>query len=91
MFETLFTILTRLETTGDCSFTEEDRFFDVTLNDFVGFTDDWDEIYRDYKDAEMVDALFEVLNRADSNDGKFYTTYRFADCSLRLGYSSYDI
>ena len=44
----------------------------------------------DQKDVE-IDALFEVLDRADSNDDDFYTTYRFADCSLRLGYASYDI
>ena len=46
---------------------------------------------REYEDAEMVDALFEVLDRAERTEGDFYTTYYFADCSLELGYASYDI
>lgn len=91
MFETLFTILTRLETTGDCSFTEEDGRFDVTLCDFEGFDSNWEEVMREYEDAEMVDALFEVLDCAKRTEGNFYTTYYFTDCSLELGYASYDI
>ena len=91
MFETLFTILTRLEATCDCRFEEEDRHFDVTLCDFDGFDSDWCEVMREYKDAEMVDALFKALDRAERTEGDFYVTYYFEDCSLELGFDSFDI
>ena len=91
MFEMLMMVLTRLETSDDCTFYEADRHFDVTLCDFDGFDDDWSEVMRDYADQEMVDDLFELLDRADRTEGDFYVTYYFEDCSLTLGYESYDI
>lgn len=91
MFEMLFMVLTRLETSGDCFFSEEDGCFDVTLCDFEGFDDEWEEVMREYEDEEMVDALFELLDRAERVEGNFYRTYYFEDCSLELGYTSMDI
>ena len=91
MFETIFTILTRLETTRDAYFKVEGTRFEITLCDFDGFDANWCEVMREYEDAEMVDALFEVLDRADSVDDEFYTTYYFADCSATVGFTSYDI
>ena len=91
MFEMLMMVLTRLETSGDCYFTEEEGCFDVTLCDFEGFDEDWDEVMREYEDEEMIDALFELLDRAERTEGDFYVTYFFEDCSLELGYASYDI
>lgn len=91
MYEMLTMVLTRLETSGDCSFIEEDGRFDVTLCDFEGFDSNWEEVMREYEDAEMVDALFELLDRAERVEGDFYRTYYFEDCSLELGYTSMDI
>lgn len=91
MFEMLMMVLTRLETVGDCFFTEEDGHFDVTMCDFEGFDSHWCEVMRDYADEEMVDALFELLDRADRTEGDYYVTYYFEDCDLELGFTSFDI
>ena len=91
MFETIYTLLTRLETSEDATWYEHDGHFDVTLEDFAGFTADWEEIDRPYADPEMVEAFFEVLDTADSTDEDFYCTYYFTDCSVCLGFASYDI
>lgn len=91
MFEMIMMILTRLETVGDCTFTVDGTHFDVTLCDFDGFDSHWCEIEREYVDADMIDALYEVLERADRTEGDYYVTYYFTDCSLELGYGSMDI
>lgn len=91
MTEMLMMVLTRLETSDDCYFDFEDGCFDVTLNDFDGFDNEWSEVDREYQDEEMVDALFELLDRAERVEGDFYRTYYFEDCELTLGYTSMDI
>lgn len=91
MFEMLMMILSRLETSGDCILEIEGNHFDVTLCDFEGFDSNWSEVMREYEDEEMVEALFEVLDRAERTEGNYYVTYYFDDCSLELGYTSMDI
>lgn len=91
MIEMLMMVLTRLETSCDCGFDFEDGHFEVTMNDFDGFDADWCEVMREYEDEEMVDALFELLDRAERTEGDMYRTYFFEDCDLTLGYASYDI
>ena len=91
MFETIYTILTRLATSGDADWSVNGNAFRVDLNDFDGFDDDWSEIDREYEDPDMVEALMEVLDQANDSDGGFYETFFFDDCTLKLGYTSYDI
>lgn len=91
MFEIIYTILTRLAQSGDASWSVNDHAFRVDLNDFEGFDDDWSEVMRDYEDPDMVEALMEILDQANDSDGGFYETFFFDDCTLKLGYTSYDI
>ena len=91
MFEMLMMVLSRLATSGDCFFEIEGTHFDVTLCDFEGFDANWCEVEREYVDTEMIDALDELLERADRTEGDYYVTYYFEDCSLELGYTSMDI
>lgn len=95
MFEIIYTILTRLETSNDVTGfwepAEGTTHFDVNLNDSEGFDEEWNEIYRNWADSEMVEAFFEVLDTAERTEGDYYVTYYWADCSLTLGYTSYDI
>jgi hypothetical protein len=66
--------------------------FEITLCDFAGFDDDWDEIMRDYDDADAIDALLAWLaDSCVSQDGDYYTYYRFDGFSVCVGYSSMDI
>ena len=64
----------------------------VDLDDFEGFDDDWNEVMRDYDDAEAVSAFEEMLeDECLSQSGDFYTTYYFEGFSVVLGYTSFDI
>jgi len=91
MFETIFAILTRLETSADATWYTEGTHFDITLEDFDGFDANFCEIDRPYADPEMVEALFEVLVTAKTIEGSFSRVYRFADCSATVRYASDDI
>ncbi len=64
----------------------------VDIDDFEGFDEDWDEIMRDYDDAEAVSAFEEMLEaECLRQSGDFYTTYCFEGFSVVLGYTSFDI
>lgn len=64
----------------------------VDLNDFEGFDENWSEIMRDYDNPKKVQQALDTLQRtAIIIEDNFYTTYHFEDCSVILGYTSYDI
>lgn len=71
---------------------EYDDELDVTLNDFEGFDEDWEEIDRDYDNEEAVNAFLEMLEReCESKEGDFYVTYHFNGFNVKIGYGSFDI
>lgn len=82
-----------LEALGeDVSYSFYDGVFDVTLEDFEGFDDDWSEIDREYDDPEAVDRFEEMLEKeSSSQEGNFYVTYHFEGFDVVLGYASFDI
>ncbi len=64
----------------------------VDLNDFEGFDKNWSEIMRDYDNSEKVKQALDTLQRnAIIIEDNFYTTYYFEDCSVIVGYASYEI
>lgn len=64
----------------------------ITIFDFEGFDENWNEIYRDLDHPEEVDALLEDLKSECSHtEGNCYTTYFFDGFQVCVGYSSYDI
>ena len=63
----------------------------VTVEDFEGFDDNWDEVYRDY-DEEAIDAVYETLCKASvSVEGDFYRYLHFDGFTVVWGYASFDI
>lgn len=71
---------------------ESESGFDVTLQDFEGFDEDWSEIDREYDDPEAVDAFLEMLDReCVSHEGDFYVVYHFEGFDVKVGYASFDI
>lgn len=87
-------ILNALEALGDDAtyYVKQNGDISVTFEDFEGFDDDWDEIEREYDDAEAV-KNFQTLLAEESNsiDDNYYTTYHFDGFSVKVGYASYDI
>ena len=69
-----------------------DGTYGLTLEDFEGFDDDWNEVEREYDNEEAVDALLEWLedNCIDKTE-RLYIHYVFPDFQVALGYASFDI
>jgi len=66
--------------------------YDVTVEDFEGFTADWSEIDREIVREDLLDAFLEALTaQAIMKEGDFYRTYYFEGYTIHLGYASYDI
>ena len=77
----------------DISFLEygDENKLDVTVEDFEGFDEDWDEVYADIDD-DAVNTMVEWLeSHCDSHEGDFYYYYTFGDLVVCLGWASYDI
>ena len=64
----------------------------VTVEDFEGFSDDWDEIDRELDDEELVGSIEEQLEAsALSVSGDFYRYFEFDCFTVVWGYASFDI
>lgn len=65
---------------------------DITVNDFEGFTDDWEEEYRELDNPAGVDALQELLEKHYvSKEDNLYTVYYMEGYKVIWGYTSFDI
>ena len=63
----------------------------VTVADFEGFDEDWNEVFADIDD-DAVDEMIKWLEfHCDSHEGDFYHYYTFGDLVVCLGWASYDI
>lgn len=63
----------------------------VTIQDFVGFDEDWNEIDREY-DEEKVAAFYSWLKEhCIGCECDYYKDYIFDGFVVRVGYESYDI
>ena len=70
----------------------DDSIIAVTVEDFEGFTDDWEEIDRELNDAKLVNYIREQLEtKASSVSGDFYRYFHFNDFTVCWGYASFDI
>ena len=68
-----------------------DRIY-VTVEDFDGFDESWDEIMRDLDDEELVDSIYEQLEAsAVSASGDFYRYFDFDGFTIVWGSASFDI
>ena len=92
MKEQILEILKKLENSGDVDFYEYDGILHITLNDFYGFDEDFNEVYRDYEDGDSISKLFDLLDMCPLIEGDFYKYYTFStDFIIQLGYTSFDI
>ena len=86
-------ILKMLTDLGDDAYVyEHGDDISVDLNDFEGFDENWSETMRDYDNPKKVQQALDTLQRtAIIIEDNFYTTYHFEDCSVIVGYASYEI
>lgn len=93
---TILEMMTALEASGDLTVwarpTDEGTAYDVTVEDFEGFDDDWNEVDREIVQEDLLDDFLEALNeQALRMEGDFYYYYYFDGYRINLGYASYDI
>lgn len=87
--EKLMELLNNANADVDFEFTEE-NFLDVTINDFEGFDEEWNEISREYVNAQAVENVLDFLNQFNC-EGDFYRVYQVDELLVQVGYTSFDI
>lgn len=69
-----------------------DNHIDLTINDFDGFDEEWNEIDREFTDETTVEEVLKWLGEnADRVEDGFYCRYHFGDIVVEIDYTSYDI
>lgn len=58
----------------------DDKEYNLTFNDFYGFDENWDELYRDYDNPHAVEELKEWLDEnCLKREDELYSRYYFDD------------
>ena len=64
----------------------------LTINDFEGFDSNWNEVYREYVNADAVEEVLKWLEEnADSVEDDLYHRYHFGEIMVEVDYISFDI
>ena len=82
MFEKLMTMVNALVEVEDVYYREYDNTLYITVEDFEGFDKDYEEIYREFANEELVDELVKFIKNAN---------YTIDNYTIELHYSSEDI
>ena len=86
-------MMKKLEAAGDIDVRNTKYGYVVTINDFDGFDDDWNEVDREFVLPDLLDKLLDMLASEAyeiAEDG-LCKIYRFEDFYVRVEYESYDI
>ena len=82
MFEKLMTMVNALVEVEDVYFREYNNTLYITVNDFEGFGEHYEEIDREFVNEELVEELVEFIENAN---------YTIENYTIELNYSSEDI
>lgn len=82
MFEKLMTMVKALVEVEDVYFREYENTLYITVNDFEGFGEHYEEIDREFVNEELVEELVEFIENAN---------YTVDNYTIELHYSSEDI
>lgn len=63
----------------------------VEVCDFLGFSDDWEEIYNTVDKAAINEIIEEMREKAVSYTSGMYPVFEFEGFEVRISYTSYDI
>lgn len=77
--------------TAEIRETAEGLCLRVEVCDFLGFSDDWEEIYSTV-DEDAIDKIIEEMEeKAVSYTGDMYPVFKFEGFEVHISYTSYDI
>ena len=82
MFEKLMTMVNALVEIEDVYFREYENTLYITVNDFEGFGEHYEEIDREFVNEELVEELVEFIENAN---------YTIENYTIELNYSSEEI
>ena len=82
MFEKLMTMVNALVEVEDVYYREYDNTLYITVEDFEGFDKNYEEIYRELVNEELVDELVKFIKNAN---------YTIENYTIELHYSSEEI
>ena len=82
MFEKLMTMVNALVEVEDVYFREYNNILYITVNDFEGFGEHYEELDREFVNEELVEELVEFIENAN---------YTIENYTIKLNYSSEDI
>ena len=82
MFERLMAMVNALVEVEDVYFREYNNTLYITINDFEGFGEHYEEIDREFVNEELVEELVEFIENAN---------YTIENYTIELNYSSEDI
>ena len=82
MFERLMAMVNALVEVEDVYFREYNNILYITVNDFEGFGEHYEEIDREFVNEELVEELVEFIENAN---------YTIENYTIELNYSSEDI
>ena len=69
-----------------------DNRIDLTIDDFEGFDENWNEVDREFVDEDAVEEVLKWLKEnADCIDDNLYRDYHFGDIVVEVGWTSFDI
>lgn len=64
----------------------------LTIDDFEGFDEDWNEVEREYENPTAVEEVLDWLEEnADNVEYDLYDYYHFGDITVVVGFTSFDI
>ena len=82
MFERLMAMVNALVEVEDAYYREYENTLYITIDDFEGFNEHYEEIYREFANEELVNELVEFIEKAN---------YTIENYNIELHYSSEDI
>lgn len=90
---TIETIIAQLDRiSADSWYEVNGNRIDLTIDDFEGFDEDWNEVFRDFVNEDAIEeVLWWLEENADSIDDNLYRDYYFGDIMVEVGYTCFDI
>lgn len=88
-YEMLVNLMAVLEGCGDCYSVMLEDEWHITVDDFVGFDKEWNEVFRTFVHPELVKYFVSEVHRL--GDGGFVQRFTLDGHPIAVDFSSHDI
>lgn len=88
-YEMLVNLMAVLEGCGDCYSVMLEEEWHITVDDFVGFDKEWNEVFRTFVHPELVKYFVSEVHRL--GDGGFVQHFTLDGHPIAVDFSSHDI